>query len=777
MTTAPSRPTLYGVALICFANLLLEVVLTRIYSATMFYHFTFLAIAMALFGLGASGVYVYVREEELARAPLARELARNARRFAAATVLLVIYVLANPMDIVIVTGTSQTPMLTKKAILQLLLLVGFSSLPFFYSGLVVSLAVTRWREQINRVYFFDLVGAALAALLAGVLLGWFGGPSLVIAIALIAVVGAALFEVGRARWVPVAGVGALLAFNLWSSFIAVPTVKGVKADTVRFEGWNVFSRVTVDDTYNIKIDASASTAITSKAKIAATRPAGEISSLAHALFPDGAERVLVIGPGGGRDVVHALSAGAKHVTGVEINPLIAKTIMQERFVGQSGGLYGDPRVKVVVADGRSYVRAASERFDVIQASLVDTWAATAAGAFALTENTLYTVEAFEDYYRHLTPDGVITMTRWHSGDGGETARLLLLATGTLERLGVPAGQTRKHIFYATKDNLGTLVAKRGELTEEELGRLDEAATQGGFQVVVSPFSEPATNRLAAMIDAGAWSQAVAAEREELRPPSDDRPFFFYFAKLKDLWRLEGRLDGPMNDPSLWMLISLLTVCVLTVSFILVPLALRGMPRASDGGVGATYRRSLALAYFALLGLAFIVVEMAMLQKLTFFLGHPSYALLVVLFSLLIATAVGARLSGRIADARLGRTLLVVGGLLALLVGVYALVLGPGLRGLVGWSIGARIPLAALLVALPGVLMGMMLPSGIRMLGRRDAELIPWAWGLNGATSVIGTVAATVVAIYVGFAGTLGIGAVGYLLAACGAFELERVSGK
>ncbi len=771
----PSRLTLYAVALVCFANLLLEIVLTRIYSATMFYHFTFLAIALALFGLGASGVYVYLREDELERAPLDAELAKYARRFAGATILLVVYVLANPMDILIVTGTNQAPLFTKKAFLQLMLLIGFSSLPFFYSGMVVSLAVTRFREDINRLYFFDLVGAAVAALLAGLLLGLFGGPSLVILIALLAVVGAAMFERPRGLgWAPAVIVAGLLTLNLTTQIISVPTTKGVKADKVAFEGWNVFSRITVDDKLNIKIDASAATEISSTAKITPVRPVHEITSLAHALYPAGAGRVLIIGPGGGRDVVHALSSGAKRVTGVEINPLIARTVMQEKFREQSGGLYFDPRVEIIVADGRSYVRAASERFDVIQASLVDTWAATAAGAFALTENNLYTMEAFQDYYGHLTENGALTMTRWHSGARGETARLLLLAAGTLERLGVPAAQTRQHIFYAVKDSLGTMVAKRSAFNEEELGLLEEACRAGGFKIVVSPRSE-ASDALPALIDAGAWSAAVTRLTEDLSPPTDDRPFFFYFSKVKDLWKLEGRIGGPMNDPSLWMLVSLLAVSLLTVSFIVVPLFLKGMPTAAAGDDKAAYRRPLALGYFGLLGLAFIVVEIAMLQKLTFFLGHPSYALLVVLFSILVATAFGARLSGRISEAKLGRTLLVAGGALALLIAAYSFVLGTGLRSLVGWPVGARMVLSALLVAAPGCLMGLMLPSGIRMLSRRDAALVPWAWGLNGATSVIGTVGATVIAIHVGFAGTLIIGAGGYLVAALAAYELHRVT--
>lgn len=220
--------------------------------------------------------------------------------------------------------------------------------------------------------------------------------------------------------------------------------------------------------------------------------------------------------------MHALSSGAKHVTGVEINPLIARTIMKDRFAAASGRLYFDPRVDVVVADGRSYVRAASERYDVIQASLVDTWAATAAGAFALSENSLYTMEAFEDYFAHLTDHGVITMTRWNTGTRGETARLLLLAAGTLEHSGVPRLETRRHLFYAVKDSLGTLVAKRTAFTADELGRLEAACAAGGFTVALSPLSG-ADEPLAALVDAGAFSAAVAANKEDLSPPTDDRP--------------------------------------------------------------------------------------------------------------------------------------------------------------------------------------------------------------------------------------------------------------
>src|SRR4029077_10753780 len=159
---------------------------------------------------------------------------------------------------------------------------------------------------------------------------------------------------------------------------------------------------------------------------------------------------------------HALASGAQRVTGVEVNPIIADTIMRHAFVAESRGLYDDPRVRVIVDEGRSFVRRSRERYDIIQASLVDTWAATAAGAFALTENTLYTLEAFEDYFSHLTDAGAITMTRWYSGAGGETARLTLLAAGALEVTGTAPADVRRHLYLATDGSHGTLIAKRTE---------------------------------------------------------------------------------------------------------------------------------------------------------------------------------------------------------------------------------------------------------------------------------------------------------------------------
>jgi len=738
--------------------MLLEIVVTRLFSAMMFYHFTFLAVALALFGIAASGVYVFVAGERFAADPR-REMARATRRFAAASLLAVAYALANPMDIIIVTGSNAIPAFTARQAWQLIFLVGVTALPFFYAGMVVSLALTYLRQDTNRVYAWDLAGAAVAALIIGTVLALVGGPTAVLVALTLALVAAALFEAGHAaRWGWVAAGVALVVANLALPLLRVPTTKGVKVESTRFEQWNAFSRVTVDDTRTIKIDASAATHIEDLRTLTPGLQTREISALGHAMFDPPARSALVIGPGGGRDVLHALAAGAGHVTGVEINPIIARAIMQGDYREASGGLYLDPRVTIVVDDGRSFVRRSDEAYDVVQASLVDTWAATAAGAFALTENALYTVEAFDDYLDHLTDRGVVTMTRWHTGARGETARLLILAAAALEERGVPAGQARRHMIYAVsrRGGLGTMILARAPITPAQLARVAAVCKANDFEIEVSP-SSLADHPLARYLDEGPYGERVGAADENLRPPTDDRPFFFYFKKPGDLLRPTGL----MNDPGLWILISLGSVVALAVAFVVAPLVIHWRRRS----VGAVGQHHVAvLTYFGLVGFAFMIVEIALLQRFTLFLGHPSYSLVVILFSLLVSTAAGAYLSSRIAAAALRRVLWIAGAVLAVFAAVGGFVLPSVLHALIGLALPVRALITVVLVAPTGIVMGVMIPSIVRILAAANSPLVPWGWGVNGATSVIGTVIATVIAIYGGFTATFLVGAVGYLLA-------------
>ena len=764
----PSRRILFGLSLVCAANLLLEVTLTRIFSALMYYHFTFFAIALALLGIGASGVYVYVRAERYTLASVHADLAANARRFAAATVAALIYVLANPVVVYVEFGES--PKLTNQSLLQLLLLCGFTALPFFFAGMVVSLAITHFRNAIDRVYFYDLIGAAAAALVVGLAIGEFGGPGLVVVVAVLACLAAWLFEPGRRALVVLGGALVLLWLALHTSLFHPPSTKMVKSERVVFDGWNTFSHITLEqvgpDSHDIRIDAAARTHVTRRAE--ATSPAwqADITALAYHFHPLGAAQVLIIGPGGGVDVAHALASGAKQVVGVDINPLIAQVIMRGKYKHLSDGLYDDPRVRIAVDEGRSFIRRSSARYDVIQATLVDTWAATASGAFALTENTLYTVEAFTDYYDHLSADGVLTMSRWWTfASTPETVRLVILAAGALEARGVAPADTRKHLYLARKGNLGTLLVKPSGFTLEESARLHASSAQYGYTVVLAP-DVNGDAMLTRMLAAGAWSDEVRRYPHNVLPPTDDRPFFFYFVKPGDLLSWDHFSSKKLANPAVWLLSALGAMLIaLTVVFVFLPLVIRRFGDLRGEARGDLGRRLLGLAYFAAIGFAFMVVEIALIQRLSLFLGHPSYSLIVVLFAILLGTALGARASKR-AQPWAGRATLGAGLVIAVLAVIAAYQLAPFLRGLITTALPWRMAIAATVVFAFGLAMGLMLPLGVALLARRDAVIVPWAWGVNGGTSVIGTVGATVIAINAGFTATFLVGAA--LYAAAGA---------
>ncbi len=403
-----------------------ELALTRIFSVVMYYHFAFLAISIALFGLSASGVFAYVARRRLERYDTGTLLAVESVVYALFT-LVALFALVRMRIGLVYSRQNLILMLTTYAL---------AALPFFTGGLVLTLAISRMSGRINAVYASDLIGAAAGCLVLIPLLDRVGAPGVVLTAAALALTAGVLFasRASRLRFATVGGTIMAVALAGQLSGVAVFDVgeaKGHVGDQVLFTKWNSFSRIgvyerthdnwslsptftgTVPHTRYMDIDAAASTPILQVTPDLSNVQylKYELTAVAYRLKPPGFS-ALVIGPGGGRDLVSALVFGAGHVDGVEINPIIANDVMRDQFREFSGGIYTHPRVRIAVDDGRSFVRGSTDRYDIIQASLVDTWAATAAGAYTLTENTLYTVEAFNDYLDHLTDDGIVTMTRW-----------------------------------------------------------------------------------------------------------------------------------------------------------------------------------------------------------------------------------------------------------------------------------------------------------------------------------------------------------------------------
>lgn len=745
----PPRKLLLGISTISGASLMLELCLTRIFSVTLFYHFAFLVVSMALFGLGAAGIWVYLRQRAYPPEKLARALSFHALAFAVCAVLCLGVVLA----------TRVPAEFGAEALPSLGLLFAATSLPFFFSGMALSLAITVLREQVSRVYAFDLLGAAAGCLLVLPTLDWIGAPGAVLTAAALAASSALLFCPATRRRLLVCSAWAaafwgLLAVDAGWSLFRVPSVKATDEQRVIWSAWNSFSRVTVSSAPEpilwIHIDSDAATAIfkgpgIEQAAAQANRfVEARMAALVYSIRRAG--HALIIGPGGGADVVGALSRGVARVTGVELNPLIAEDVMQQRFAEFSGGLYLRSEVELVVGEGRSFVRGSGKRYASIQATLVDTWAATSAGAFTLSENNLYTREAFRDFLDHLEPGGVLTMTRWMRTPPREFVRLISLGTAALDDRGV-TDRTR-HFFVAGDGRAATFLLNGSPFSAAELDTLRQTCRQDGLRVIYDP-DRPGQDLLARIITSPDPRAIWESHPLDISPPSDDRPFFFYTTRPD---QFVASLFAPLSEgeTGVRVLASLLLVVGLAVlGFLLLPLL--WFSRADL--TGRAGRKLAGLVYFASIGIGFIGLEMAWMQHFILFLGHPIYALGLVLFVLLLASGLGSRLTVRVPPERALRALWPSVGLLALLVGAYGFGLGPLFGALVGLELYWRIAIAAGLLCLPGLLMGRMLPLGIRVLSQTDPGVVPWAWGVNGAASVFGSVLAVALAMNLGYAST------------------------
>jgi hypothetical protein len=778
---------LFGIALCSFAALLLELALTRLFSVVLFYHFAFLAISIALLGLGAGGVFAHLRKDRLARFETRALVAR----------LCSINALIVPVVLVIVLRIPVSLDISKANFLRLTAIYLASAVPFFITGLEFSIVFARQAKHVSPLYAADLAGGALACLAIVPLLNWLGGPNTVFFTGVCMALAGTIWAVdqkarrsaaGRALFVLV-----LIALNYSGKLFDIVYAKGGFRDSawVEFARWNAISRVEVDSQGKgkaIVIDADASTYLMNvdpkhwqgpwERNLMSAPPA-----LANVLRPHG--DYAIIGPGGGVDVLRALGNGSPSVTGIEINPIIANTIMRGRYADYTFHLYQLPEVTIHVTDGRSFVRNAGQQFDVVQMTLVDTWASTAAGAFALSENSLYTVEAFREYFEHLKPDGMIAITRWEFQQPREALRVVSVALQALHEMGVanPAGNfivvSEGHL---DADGIPVVVlAKRTAFTAEELGRVRQhlAVHPKLFMLYApsDPAAVPASGQEHYSASADSFTQLIqfndpgrfaARYPYDVSPVTDNAPFFFFTLKLDQILHPKSLRQGLdwKNNLGVAVLGMVLGISLLAVLvFLILPLAM---------GARGQQPRPVRLLYFIAVGLGYILVEIAFIQRFVLFLGHPVYALTVVVFLLLLSSGAGSMVS-RWWLAQTSRVWLPLGLIAAALL-LYVAVL-PGLLGrLVGLPFPAKLLVSAGLLVPLGFAMGMPFPTGLRTLAGGGASempvladessgnLVEWAWAMNAASSVLGSVLAIIIAIQFGLNVTLATGAAAYLVA-------------
>jgi len=784
--------------LVTLGTLAFQVLLTRIFSVTMWYHFAFLAVSLAMLGMTAGAILVFLFPDRFPGGRVHARLTQSSLVFAAAICISLVVHLNLPVK----TDGSWASVLA----IAMTCVVFF--VPFTASGVCVTLALTRFPERVGSLYAADLVGASIGCTSVVWLLALTDGPTAVIASALIAAAAAVCFAsadaaAASARTTALA-TAVLLGLFVVGNSLLVANQSGLlriqwtkshtgltdPAERPLLERWNSYSRIAVSGDpsrptspfgwsfspkkpdgldlpqLHLDIDASAFTVLThfdgNFEPLEFLRY--DVTNLAHYLRSDA--DVLVIGAGGGRDVLSALLFDQRSVLGVEVNSDILDVVHDE--LGDfTGHLDRDPRVRFANDEARSFVARSDEKFDIIQISLIDSWAATGAGAFVLTEHSLYTVEAWKTFLDHLEPRGLLTVTRYYFPENPGTAyRLVAMAARVLKERGVV--RVREHIALVwlptPRGSMCTILVSPDPFSATDLKTLTDTVERLEFAFLLSP--DFVRDEVFARVSSGEdLSDFFASYPLDIEPPTDDRPFFFLMLRLRDAFDQEaaGRLGlAQFNMRAITTLGALLgSVTLLTLLCVIVPVAVRSR-------LGAAREAAPWLLVFAGMGIGFMTIEISQMERLIVFLGHPTYALTVVLFVLLLASGLGSLTTSRIPLESIAYRGTVRFVLLLLALVLFGSLTPPITTALRASETPIRIAAAAGLLFPIGFLMGMPFPLGLRAATASGArELTAWLWGVNGATGVLASVLAIVVAMSFGISASFWLGFAAYVVAMLG----------
>ena len=771
------RHAYVGIFLLALTTLAYQILITRVFSVTLYYHFAFAGISLTMLGLTTGAMVVFLAPGFFDSSRAYNRLSWLAILSGISAVLALVFHLSAPIHIEKSAGF----------LFQLILHFSAFAIPFLLSGVAISLILTRGVRSVGRLYAADLVGAALGAALVVLVLRWVGVISAILGVAVLLGIAACAFA-WAARSVRGPAVAFLaLALAGFSAqvmlesqgqpHLSVRWAKNSQLERPIYEGWNSYSRIAVvremEETpfgwgygekaaehpvfkqYYLNIDAEAGTAILEfdgDTGPLAFLEDDVVNASYHVRKP---ESVAVIGVGGGRDVLTALRFDADKVTGIELNKLILD-LLTDRYADFSGRLDEDSRVNFVNAEARSYIAQADEQFDLIQISLIDTWAATAAGAYVLSENALYTKEAWAGFLDALSDDGVLTTSRWWTpGYRVEGHRMFTMAMEVVrEELG--ATRPERHLLVARGGRVVNVMVSKSPYSDAEVDRFLATCGKRGFEVLWSPrgAQEPVIQALVAgTID----REDLATLPFDLTPPTDDRPFFFHQVRFTDAFRKDryAKLYGDDVNPVTQNVNAVFVLAFVLIAVSVLSVLLIGAPLLATRRHVSLRGSGTPMGYFAAIGLGFLFVEISQMQRLVVFLGHPVYGLAVVLFSLLLFAGVGSLATTRIAQPRR-----LLGTLLAILL-VFGLATVPLTSAFRSQETLVRILVAVAMLAPLGFCMGMAFPFGMRIVEKGDRGLLPWFWGVNGATSVVATVLATAVSLSWGISVTYWVGVVCY----------------
>ncbi len=805
MTTLQTRPTARAVAgpghararrqgyhaeilLVSFAALLIEVCYTRVISFKLFYYYTYLIIGLALLGIGTGGVLV--------------ALSRRLRQARTDTVLLWSFLLGGAgvvVSYVVVAYTSLDSLSiwdygtsgSAKSMGELLAICVFIFVPFVAPGVIIATLFGRRPEGVGSLYFADLVGAGLACGLVIYLTGTIGPPAAIMLAATVMFFAGAIV-LGRTRPVALPLMLVLMAGTVLLTVDpnALPaqrldsTKVSFKVDKPVYSAWSSIFRVDAvrsgPDVLALYHDGIIGSAI--------YRWNGKVSSLAHyefgadpraipfAVTKTAPKNEAIIGAAGGHEVLASLWFGAKHVDAVELNP-VTYSLVKTTFANFDGHLAQDPAVNYVNADGRSFMARSKQSYNLIWYPAPDSYAATnaaTASAFVLSESYLYTTNAIENSLQHLTPDGIFVAQFGeidYKHSPYRTTRFVATARQALADLGIH--DPRDHILVASSParffgsfTLSTILVKEAPFTAAEVSRFVASLSAiPGTTLQYAPAHRVPSSPVDTVVSARSpqLHSFFSNYRYNVVPTTDNDPYFWHFARfgtvLGDYAHPITSQDREYQVGERVLVLLLALATVISAVFLLLPfVVIRSTWRALPG-------KWVSALFFAAIGFGFMFFEVTLMQLLNLFLGYPTYALTVTLMSLLVFTGLGALLSPRIGNRPRTVPMLLVG--ITGLTVFYVLGLTPLTDSLLGLPIAARVPIAFVLLAPLGICLGLFMPLGVRAvstLTEARREYVAWGWAVNGFSSVVGAVLATLLSMVYGFHMVLLLGLAAYLLA-------------
>ncbi len=775
------RLLFFGIFLASLSGLVLEIAITRIFSAAIWYHFAFVAVSVALVGLGSSGLLVHYYKLKKIKENWADDLTIASSIGIIVVLPLILYVMHS----------------LASQVVYLPLFMFLFTIPFFFIGIIISAAFSAFANIAGRLYAADLIGASLGAIAVVFLLRLLGGEGTTLVVGLMAAICATIFSImsknNKKIFLSLAFVvlaSSLIYINDLTQIFSIPTDPTANKDLPIFlrenpgshivkTEWNSFSRIDIVEgitgectpdfvpsgqnpaqcaqeelVAKIFIDGGAGTNIISWD--------GDLNS-EHDLttwmqyLPFSAKenpKVLIIGSGGGRDVVASLLAGSQDVTAVELNPIIFDTV--KSYGDKAGNPYTHQYVDAYVDEGRSFISRSDEKFDIIYIPFVDTWASVSSGGLGVSENFLYTIEGFQEYYDHLKEDGQIVTVRWLI----DSPRFVTTFAELIQQNGYSINDLEKHLMILSSDSVDTdpsvtmTIFSKSEFTEDEIRYMYDSANEYGYKPILIPglvILEPYLSYLRGEIPNEEFYQLFPTK---IHPVTDDSPFFLSFEK-------------PI--PPIVLVLTYAGL-IIAASFVLIPLIWlrKEISKKTD-----LQTWSIVL-YFSSLGMGFILIELSLLQKFILLLGNPTTTFAILLFTILVAGGIGSQISTRLIRHNTRNLLFVISGII-LLGAVFVILLPEIIYSVIAepFEIKAVISVAVLFPV--GLLMGMPLPTIMRLLKSHKPTHIPWMWAINGSFSVLGAVLSVAISIAYGTSNAMILGILIYFVALCVVFMWTRRS--